>query len=312
MTQARGGRGAVVPDAEVRTYHDQPVLASPVWTWEIPWYLLAGGLSGASSLLAVASRLRGEDGMARTGRRVALAAAMVSPALLVSDLGRPARFFNMLRVFRPTSPMNMGSWLLSGYGTLIGVAAVLAETRRLPRVATGAEWAAAGLAPLMTTYTAVLLADTAVPVWHDARRELPFAFAATSLATAGAAATALSPPGTGLSRGAAVAGAAAQQVATVVMEWRLGPEVGRPYHQGRPAALGRVARALTTAGAVLVGVGRGRRRAAAAGSLLVFAGGACERWSVFLAGRVSAADPAATLAPQRRGLREAFGSRDRG
>ena len=108
--------------SEVRTYHGRPVLARPVWTWEAPVYLFAGGLAGASAGLAWASELTGRDALARRAWAVAIGAGSACPPLLVSDLGRPERFYNMLRVFKVTSPMSVGSWLLAVSGTATGAA----------------------------------------------------------------------------------------------------------------------------------------------------------------------------------------------
>ncbi len=97
---------------ETRSYHGQPVIKEPVWTWEIPMYFFAGGMSGASAGLAYLSELRGNEVLARRAWAAALAGIAVSPPLLISDLGRPERFLNMLRMFKVTSPMSVGSWIL--------------------------------------------------------------------------------------------------------------------------------------------------------------------------------------------------------
>src|SRR5436309_802291 len=91
----------MVPRAEPRTYYDRPVLKKPVWKWYVPAYFFTGGLAGASSTLAWAARLRGNDRLARRAALVSLANVAVSPALLIADLGRPGRFANMLRVAKP-------------------------------------------------------------------------------------------------------------------------------------------------------------------------------------------------------------------
>src|SRR3954453_4662972 len=105
------------------SYYGKPVIKEPVWTPEIPAYFFTGGLGGASAGLALAAELAGGDVLARRAWAVSLGALGVSPALLISDLGRPARFLNMLRVFKVTSPMSVGTWILSGAGTATGVVA---------------------------------------------------------------------------------------------------------------------------------------------------------------------------------------------
>src|SRR5205085_2647392 len=158
-----GGEQAMVPKAEVRTYYDRPVLKKPVWKWYIPAYFFSGGLAGASSTLAGAARLRGNDGLARRAALVSLAGIAVSPVFLIADLGRPARFYNMLRVAKPTSPMSMGTWLITLFGPLSGGAAVSDVTGVLPRLGRLCEGIAALLGPAVAPYTAVLTSDTAVP-----------------------------------------------------------------------------------------------------------------------------------------------------
>src|SRR5919202_4139025 len=112
------GRGEVrmAPEEDVRSYYGRPVIKEPVWEWEIPWYFFAGGLAGASAGLSLVARLAGNERLARRALLAALGGATVSPVLLISDLGKPDRFYNMLRVFKPTSPMSMGTWILTSFG----------------------------------------------------------------------------------------------------------------------------------------------------------------------------------------------------
>lgn len=293
-----GDKAAVVPAAEVRTYYDRPVIKPPVWKPEVPWYFFFGGLAGASSLLAAAADARGDADLARTARRVAGVGAAVSPVLLVADLGVPSRFANMLRVFRPTSPLNMGSWLLTVYVPSALGGAALGELGRLPRLRMVVQ-AGAALGGLgMATYPAVLVADTAVPVWHEARRELPFVFAGTAAATAGAAAAMLGPAGASSGRRLVVLGTVIEQAAVAVMERRLG-ELVEPYHEGRAGRYAAWAKRCAIAGAATMALGGRRRSGVVAGGALVLAGGLLERWAVFRAGFQSAQRPADTVRPQR-------------
>ena len=123
----------MVPEAEFASYYGRPVLKAPVWQApDIPGYLFLGGLAGASSVLAAGAQLSGHRELARAAKVGALGAISLSAAALVHDLGRPARFVNMLRVFKVTSPMSVGSWILSGYGPVAGAAAASAVTGILP------------------------------------------------------------------------------------------------------------------------------------------------------------------------------------
>ena len=105
---------------------NRAVLKEPVWTAEIPLYFYAGGLAGASAGLGLLSDLRGERVLARRAWALALAGSVVSPALLISDLGVPRRFLHMLRLFKVTSPMSVGSWILAAFGA--STAAIMTST----------------------------------------------------------------------------------------------------------------------------------------------------------------------------------------
>src|SRR5205823_14478186 len=139
--------------AEPRSYYGQPVIAEPVWTWEIPVYFFTGGLAGASSVLSLAAKLRGNLKLGAAALYIGAAADAVSPLLLISDLGRPERFHHMLRVFKPTSPMNVGAWILLASGGASNTAALLELTGRLRPVKLAAEVVAALSGPPLATYT---------------------------------------------------------------------------------------------------------------------------------------------------------------
>ena len=306
------GRGEVrmVPEEEVRNYYGRAVLKEPTWKPEIPWYFFAGGLAGASSGLALVARLAGNERLARRALLAALGGATVSPVLLISDLGRPDRFYNMLRVFKPTSPMSMGTWILTSFGPSAGIAAVSDLLGVFPRLGRFAEVISALLGPALSTYTAVLVADTSIPVWHEARGELPFVFAASSAASAGACAAILTPiRDAGPARRLAVGGALLELWAVEAMKRRLGKFLAEPYHQGEAGRYDKLAKAFSGLGAAVMGfAGRKRRSAAVAGGALILAGAAFERWSVFRAGFQSARDPKYTVMPQRERLESRDGA----
>jgi formate-dependent nitrite reductase membrane component NrfD len=296
--RVNGGRGAVVPAAEVRTYYDKPIIKEPVWTWEVPWYFFTGGMAGASSVLAGVAQATGHSELARAARRVGVAALLPSPALLTMDLGRPERFHHMLRVFKPTSPMSVGSWTLVTFSAAHGTATVLAELGWLPRLRVLAEVTAAALGSVMSTYTAVLLSDTAVPVWHEARRDLPFVFGAGSAASAGAAALLFAGDDDGPARRLAAGGALVELAAVEVMRRRLG-ELGEPYELGDAGRFAKAAKLLAGTGGLLAGVARRSRPVKIAAAAFVLGGALCERWAVYRAGFISARDPKYTVGPQR-------------
>lgn len=306
------GRGEVrmVPDEEARNYYGRPVLKEPTWTWEIPCYFFTGGLAGASSGLALLARLVGNDRLARRAHLVALGGATVSPVLLISDLGRPERFYQMLRVIKPTSPMSVGTWVLSAFGSSTGIAVAHDLLGSFPRLGRFSEAISALLGLPLATYTAVLVTDTSVPVWHEARRELPLVFAASSAASAGAFAAILAPvEDAGPARRLAAGGALLELVAVEFMKRRLGEFLAEPYEEGETKRYDRLAKSLSGLGAAVMAFAAPRSRTAAvAGGALILAGAVCERWSIFKAGFQSSRDPKYTVIPQRERLRERDGA----
>jgi hypothetical protein len=283
-----------------RSYYGRPILKEPVWRPEIPFYLFTGGLAGGSAVLSTAARLTGYEKLAKASLYIGAAADIASPALLVSDLGRPERFLNMFRVFKVTSPMSVGSWILGVSGGASTTAAALELVGKLKRVKYAAEAVTTLFGPPLATYTGALLADTAIPVWHEARRELPFLFGASAAASAGAAATLVLPPEeAGPARRLAVGGTLAEGAVFAAMQTRLGM-LGEPYRTGTAGKLALVARTCGGFGiSLLARRGRKSRPAAMAGSALLLAGELALRWSVFKAGFQSARDPKYTVVPQR-------------
>jgi len=284
----------------VTDYYGRPVIKEPVWTPEIPAYFFTGGLAGASAGLAYLAERTDNDVLARRAWAVALGGIAVSPALLISDLGVPSRFLNMLRMFKVTSPMSVGSWILSASGATTSVAAANALTGLFPGMAAVAKPAAALLGLPLSSYTGALIANTSVPVWHEARVSLPMLFAGGAAASAGAAATVMTPVGDAApARRLALMGAAAELIATNVMEQKLGG-LAEPYHEGPSGTLARTAKALTAVGGLAIGGwGHRRRSAAVVGGVALLAGALAERFAVFRAGFESAKDPRFTVGPQR-------------
>jgi Polysulfide reductase len=290
---------------EMRSYYGRPIIKEPVWTWEIPTYFFTGGLAGASAVLSTTAKLAGNEKLSKAALYVGAAADVVSPALLVSDLGRPERFHHMLRVVKVTSPMNIGSWVLLVSGGASNTAAVLELLGRLKPVKLFAEGVSTLAGPLLATYTGVLVANTAVPVWHEGRRELPWIFGASAAASAGAAASLfVQPRHAAPARRLAVAGVLAEGALMQAMEFRLGT-IGEVYRQGEAGKLSWAAKGLSAAGAALLARrGRKSRAAAVIGGTMVCAGEMCLRWAVFKAGFQSARDPKYVVESQRRRVEE--------
>ena len=285
---------------EPRSYYGQPVIKEPTWTWEIPMYFFTGGLAGSSAGLAHLSELRGNDVLAQRAWAGALAGIAASPVFLISDLGRPMRFLNMLRMFKVTSPMSVGSWILSASGASTAVAAVNAYTGWFPGTARIARPAAALCGLPLSTYTAALIANTAVPVWHESYRLLPFVYGSGAALSAGAVATISTPPAHAApARRLAIASALIEVAAKELMHHRLG-EHGEPYKHGAGGKFSDVSRACNLAGVALMAWRGARSRpAAVAAGALMCAGALAARWSTYQAGFQSAAHPKYVVGPQR-------------
>jgi formate-dependent nitrite reductase membrane component NrfD len=312
-----GGRGeqSMVPPAEFTSYYGRNIVKPSPWAADIPLYLFTGGVAAGSSIMAAGGDLTGRDALRRTGRLGAIAALGVSMVALVHDLGRPMRFLNMLRTVKLTSPMSVGTWILSTYGPFAALAAAAELAGLLPlgtyqgRIGTLLRllhWAgrpagivAAVTAPPVAAYTAVLLADTATPSWHSAYKELPFVFTASATAAAGGLGLIGSPVSQNLpARRMALGGAAVELVMEKQMERSMGTTV-TPLHEGKAGKLLKAATALTVGGAAgTLLAGRSRAVAVLSGAALM-AGSACTRFAIFEAGQASARDPRYTVVPQR-------------
>jgi len=286
--------------AEFRSYYGRPVLKAPVWKQpDVPVYLFVGGVAGVSAGLAEGAALTGRHGLERWARLAAAGGAATGTVALVHDLGRPERFLNMLRVFKPTSPLSVGSWILAPFGAMSSVAALSHVTGRLRPIGTLAGFGSAVFGAPLATYTATLLCDTAVPAWHEAYREMPFWFAGSAAAAAGGLGAAAAPLNESTpARRLAVLGAAVDVTAEQLVTRRLGM-LAEPYHHGRPGTLLRVARGLNIAGATALAVGRRSRALSVAGGAALAAGSLLTRFGVFQAGLASAKDPKYTVVPQR-------------
>jgi Polysulphide reductase, NrfD len=315
-----GGDGSrempMVPDAEFTSYYGRPVVKPAPWGHEVAAYLFLGGVAGGSGLLAAGAQLTGRKTLRRNTRLSALVAVVLGAVALVMDLGRPERFLNMMRTIKLTSPMSLGSWILSSFSAGIGVAAVSEVDRmtgeRLPlgplrpvlRAVEGpAGLEAAVFAAPLAVYTAVLLADTATPTWNAAHEDLPFVFVSSaSVAASGLAMITTPVAEAGPARKLAVLGAIGDLVATKVMERRMDPVAAEPLHHGEPGKMLRWSERLVIAGGLGTLLGGRHRPVAAASGLALMAASALTRFGVFEAGKESARHPRYTMEPQKRRL----------
>jgi len=281
----------------VTGYYGRPIVKPPEWTALIPAYFWAGGLAGTCATLALAARARKRHGLARTLVLGAAAGCAASALCLIGDLKKPQRFANMLRVFKPTSPMSVGTYIFSAFGAASTAAAISEITGVARPAGRVAETVAGAIGPFMSVYTSVLLGDTVMPAWHYGRKALPLLFAATSASTAGAVGLCFAPAEErGLARRLALIGSIAVRVALERLHRELGDVQGEPYRRGLAGALARLAAGYNIAGALLIA--RNSEATARGGGVFLLAGGLAERFAVFHAGKQSAKDPKYVIAAQ--------------
>ena len=323
LTGDGGGRreAQAVPDVEFSSYYGRSVVKPMPWKHEIPAYLFIGGVAAGSGLLGTGAAATGLDVLRRRSRLTAMAAVAVSGGLLVSDLGRPERFLNMLRTVKLTSPMSVGTWIFSGYSAFTGVTTAAELARMLPQrpsgpvgtvlrlldaVETPAGVGQALFAAPLAAYTSVLLSDTATPLWFESRRHLPFVFVGSAALAASGVQMVLSPVAqAGPARRLALLGVASDLVAMHRLESQLEEDgVREPMETGHAGRMLRMAKALIVAGGLgTVLAGRSRAVAVVAGAALA-TGSALTRFAIVDAGIESAKDPKYTVEPQKARLEQ--------
>ena len=352
LNDRREGRGerALVPDVEVSphdSYYGRNVVKAPPWGPQIPTYLFFGGLAAGSQVLAAGAYWTNNAPLRRVARLTSAVGIAVSGVCLVEDLGRPERFLNMLRVAKLSSPMSVGTWILTGFASGAMPLAALEAARMMRLAPSAAESemsgvlsgvlpgggsvsarivkgvvkvleagqgpavvAGAAFAGPLASYTAVLLSNTAMPTWAASYRHLPFVFAGSACAASGGVAMMFTPvPHASPARRLAMLGASADLAVMHRLERHLETEgVAEPLHTGRAGRLNKAAMALNIAGVATTAL-VGRTRAAAVSAGVAFAAAsACTRFAIFEAGMASAKDPKYTIDPQRRRLAERRGA----
>lgn len=298
-----------------QTYYGLPATKAPGYRWLIIIYFFVGGIASAAQIIATivdgVDPKRGRPAV-RAGRYVALAGALISPVLLVLDLHTPRRWYNMLRIYRQSSAMSIGSWALSAFGAFTGLAALgqalddLFHWRLGRLLARLAGLPAAGLAMVVASYTGTLLSNTNIPFWSATSPHLSSLFGSSAISTGTAAVSLLiSRSKHGLHRQltwlSTLAGAFELVHALVVeRSWRR-HDVAHPLQKPKLRAawyagalgLGIVAPLLIHA-AQLFGKhprSRAAARAASLASILTLVGGFMVRSVLVLGGQVSAERP---------------------
>ena len=291
------GKLPAIPSSQ-SSYYGLPLLKPPTWTWEVPLYFFLGGISGVSTCIAFAAQIfHGDLHFVRFCLWMGLIGASICPLLLISDLGRPARFLNMLRVFKLRSAMSVGVWILVAFSGCVftGVVGIELIVRGFANpYSTALLWAgsAAGTVTglILASYTGVLIGATAIPVWSQNRELLPAHFLTSGL---GGSAAILELAGF-LIPVTQILGFVASGIETLIdilLEVRK-KAVDAPLHHGRSGATLRIAGLLEGPAALLLRIFFGSShlgRCAAAGCFLL--GALLSRYGWIWAGRASAQDP---------------------
>jgi len=268
-----------------------PPIKGPVWVWSIPAYFFVGGIGGAAMTMGMTAQVFGARGMGPFDQRCRWTGAVaggLGSALLVFDLGRKTRFLNMLRVFRPTSPMSVGSWVLALATPLSLASAVLPVCSLSYAAGIGS-----GLLGIpLATYTGVLIGNTVVPLWSATRRTLPILFGASAVASM-ASLFELMPLdrrerrivhrfGT-MGRIAEITAAAALE-----REAHAVPGAIRPLRDGFSGTLWNAATICAVAGLAVSAIPGNHRAKRIATGVLGLAGGVAVRFAIFYGGKRSA------------------------
>jgi Polysulphide reductase, NrfD len=287
------------------SYNGNPVLKAPTWTWQVPLYFFVGGVAGISAVIALVTHVSGNVGLMRVALWIALAGALISPPLLIADLGRPARFLNMLRVFKLRSAMSIGAWTLVGFSSAAALAVACHELS-LGGYGNGGlillEWLAEIFAAfsglILASYTSVLLGMTAIPVWSENRRLVPAVFLTGALGSAAAMLELLGflIPATQF---IGIVTSTIETIIAIIIEWR-DRYVDRPLREGAAGWLTRAGSAVAGPTSLLLRIfwshSPGARYIAA---LCFVAGALIARYAWIAAGRVSSRDPQALFQIQR-------------
>ena len=296
--------GAPFPIADAEHgYYGVPMLKQPQWTWEIPIYFFVGGAAGAASVIGTAANWFGADeDIVRDARFVAAGGAALSSALLIADLGRPSRFLNMLRVFKPHSPMSVGAWVLAAFGTASGAAAFaelvrtkydVGPVRILGNIA---ETFACATALPLATYTGVLIGSSVIPVWNHNIKTLPVHFGMSGLNSGVSILELLGHDRNTALNMLGIGAAALETYEGFHLEFKRQHEINRPLKEGLSGWITRIGGVLSgplplalRIASMLAGEESSRkfRRAAAASSVV---GSLCTRVGWVKAGHVSAKD----------------------
>jgi formate-dependent nitrite reductase membrane component NrfD len=305
------------PEREERDYYGIPPIKEPPWTWEIPVYFWLGGIGAGAHVASTIAQMLGNTDRAflRASRYTTLMMMILSPILLILDLGRPERFFKMLRIVKWRSPMSMGTWALSVFSMLTGLVAAsqAAEDGLLGRENTVARLASALPARLLSVlalpfgffvgaYTGVLIGATSVPMWARNVVLMGPTFLTSALSTGLSGISFILHLGDWGEKRTLEALRRAERVILIVEGGLLAASLVRMGQWGKPLRSKKLAPLFfggTILGGLLAPLGllcsRESRSRELLASALGLLGGLALRWAMIEGGKLSARDPQATF-----------------
>jgi formate-dependent nitrite reductase membrane component NrfD len=306
------------PERETHDYYGIPPIKEHTWTWEVPVYFWLGGIGAGAHVVTTIARLLSHDDRAflRAGRYTTLVAMILSPILLIMDLGRPERFLNMLRILKLRSPMSTGSWALSVFGALSGLIAVAQAAQdgllgrdnalvRLVKVSIPDRLLSMIALPVgfyVGSYSGILLSATSVPMWARNFLLMGPTFLSSALSTALSAISFVLHLGEWGEKRTLEALRRAERISLVIEAALIAASLLRMGRWGRPLFSKRLAPLFfggTVAGGILAPFvllsGRESRPRGLLASVLVLLGGLALRFAMIEGGRLSARDPQATF-----------------
>jgi formate-dependent nitrite reductase membrane component NrfD len=305
-------------EREARDYYGIPPIKEHTWTWEVPVYFWLGGIGAGSHLISTVAELLGWKDRAffRATRYTTLLTMILSPILLIKDLGRPERFYNMLRVVKLRSPMSSGSWALSIFGVLSGLIAAAQAARdgllgrdnnlvRLVKTFIPDRLLSVVALPVglyVGLYSGILLSATSVPMWARNFLLMGPTFLSSGLSTGLSAISFILHLGDWGEKKTLEALRRTERVALVLEGVLLAASLARMGRWGKPLYSKKLA-PLFLGGTLLGGIlapfallfGRETRGKSLLSSVLVLLGGLALRFAMIEGGRLSARDPQATF-----------------
>jgi formate-dependent nitrite reductase membrane component NrfD len=306
------------PEREGRDYYGIPPIKEHTWTWEVPIYFWLGGIGAGTHLISTLAQLLGWKDLAffRTARYTVLVTMILSPILLIMDLGRPERFYNMLRIVKLRSPMSTGSWALTIFGGLSGLIAAAQAARdgllgrdnilvRLVKTFIPDRLLSVVALPVglyVGLYSGILISATSVPMWARNFLLMGPTFLSSGLSTGLSAISFILHLGDWGERKTLEALRRTERVALVIEGALLAASLIRMGRWGKPFFSKKLA-PLFLGGAIVGGIlaplallsGRESRSRGLLASVLALLGGLALRFAMIEGGRLSARDPQATF-----------------